>query len=163
MVLPQITPQPVAPAEPEEPAAEEGAVVSALLELLAATVLLYLETHVAHWNIEGPSFFSIHAELGKQYEQLIVDADRIAERVRALGQAIEIGSDEPLSIPGETDAVSLVEALAAKRQLAVEKCKEVYRLAEPREDIATSMLMEELAIAHEKVGWMYRAFLGTSA
>lgn len=143
---------------PTEAASEGGDVVSLLVQLLGSTVQLYLTTLVAHWNVEGRQFFSIHRAFGKQYEALQEDADRIAERLRALEETIEVDSD-PLHLVGETNAEALAGLLLEKRTAAAELAREVHAKATEKGDVATAMLMEELALRHEKTAWMLRSFL----
>ncbi len=53
--------------------------------LLADTYSLYLKTHCFHWNVTGPHFSSLHVMFETQYNELWTAADKIAERIRALG------------------------------------------------------------------------------
>jgi starvation-inducible DNA-binding protein len=63
-------------------------VIQSLLRVLANTNVLYEATHIAHWNITGPAFVGLHSLLNDQYETLIEHKDKIAERIRGLGQKI---------------------------------------------------------------------------
>jgi hypothetical protein len=58
--------------------------VDALNLALADSYALMALTHLAHWNIEGPGFFSLHKAFQEQYENLFEAVDEVAERVRAL-------------------------------------------------------------------------------
>ncbi|TMV47685.1 DNA starvation/stationary phase protection protein, partial [Thioclava sp. BHET1] len=61
-------------------------VVRLLSEVLADTYRLVFKTHVYHWNVEGPLFYSVHHLTEEQYEDMFAAADVLAERIRALGQ-----------------------------------------------------------------------------
>src|SRR5512134_3097656 len=55
-----------------------------LNQVLADSYALLSLTHLAHWNVEGPGFFALHAAFQTQYEELFLAIDEIAERIRAL-------------------------------------------------------------------------------
>src|SRR3954470_15330619 len=63
---------------------KDSRVVEGLNLVLADSYALMALTHLAHWNVEGPEFFGLHAAFQKQYENLFEAVDEIAERVRAL-------------------------------------------------------------------------------
>src|SRR5688572_26580589 len=48
----------------------DSAVVRGLNLLVADSYALMANTHVAHWNVEGPGFFSLHKAFHEQYEDL---------------------------------------------------------------------------------------------
>ena len=57
--------------------------VDALRQVVADTYALIGQTHICHWNVRGPSFFSLHNAFELQYYELFVAVDEIAERIRA--------------------------------------------------------------------------------
>ena len=137
----------------------------ALNLVLADTYALMSLTHLAHWNVEGPGFFSLHDAFQGQYEALFQAVDEIAERVRALDQyaigglgtlALTAGLEEfgaPQSqrqyVPGLLKAHEKVLAdTAACRDLAGELG-----------DAQTQDLMIRRVQEHEKTAWMLRSFL----
>jgi starvation-inducible DNA-binding protein len=56
-----------------------------LSKTLADEHVLYTKTRNAHWNIEGPDFYSVHKFLETQFEEIDEFIDSIAERIRSLG------------------------------------------------------------------------------
>jgi starvation-inducible DNA-binding protein len=52
--------------------------------VLGSVFGLYLKTHIAHWNIEGIHFPSIHAFFGDLYTEIWSSVDDIAEQIRQL-------------------------------------------------------------------------------
>lgn len=60
-------------------------VIDLLNQSLADTLDLHLQAKQAHWNVKGPSFFSLHELFDKVAEELEGFADEIAERAVALG------------------------------------------------------------------------------
>jgi hypothetical protein len=72
-----------------------------LNQVLADSYALMALTHLAHWNVEGPGFFSLHTAFQTQYEELFTAIDEIAERVRALGD-YATGGLESLARPSSS-------------------------------------------------------------
>lgn len=60
-------------------------VVDSLRVVLADSYALMAQTHICHWNVEGPGFFALHAAFEGQYTELFTAIDEIAERIRSLG------------------------------------------------------------------------------
>lgn len=59
--------------------------IDLLNQNLADILDLQLQAKQAHWNVKGPSFFSLHELFDKAAEELEGFADDIAERAVALG------------------------------------------------------------------------------
>ncbi|HAB14954.1 MAG TPA: DNA starvation/stationary phase protection protein, partial [Verrucomicrobiales bacterium] len=49
---------------------QDTRLVEALNLVLADTYALMALTHLAHWNVEGSGFFSLHKAFEDQYEEL---------------------------------------------------------------------------------------------
>lgn len=64
---------------------KDQTVVDALRQVVADSYALIGQTHICHWNVRGPGFFSLHAAFEVQYTELFTAVDEIAERIRALG------------------------------------------------------------------------------
>src|SRR5690349_16683526 len=60
-------------------------VAASLNKMLADEHVLYIKTRNAHWNVEGPDFYTQHKFFEEHYEQLQDIIDEVAERVRLLG------------------------------------------------------------------------------
>lgn len=133
--------------------------VDALLDILGTTFELYTQALLAHWNVEGPGFFELHKAFRKLYERRQDDLDRIAERVRALKETIAApGEGAKLSIGSDTDGVKLCRLLLDSHEKAAAGVRDAYAAAEEERDIATAMLLEELALGLEKDSWMLRSY-----
>lgn len=140
-------------------------VISSLNELLANTFTLYLKTHNYHWNVKGVYFPQLHKLFEKQYEQLWLRVDAIAERIRALkgtpvgtlSKIYEISNiDESDTLPGWQD---MVKNLTSDREKSSEQCKTLFKLATESNDDITANFMLELAIEHDKAAWMLRSII----
>lgn len=77
------------------------------------SALLYLqqEVRIAHWNIKGPSFYSIHPLLGDMKNELEGLHDSIAERASGLGYLLN-GKPLMASMPASSklDLMAFPEA-----------------------------------------------------
>src|SRR5688572_22593135 len=62
-----------------------GKVTDILSRLLADEFILYVQTRIAHWNVEGPHFYYLHKLFEEQYEIIADVIDDVAERIRAIG------------------------------------------------------------------------------
>ena len=62
-----------------------------LNSLLSDEYVLYVKTLNYHWNVVGPFWNDLHLFFGKQYAQLALFIDDIAERARTLG-SVAVGS-----------------------------------------------------------------------
>ncbi len=139
---------------------------SLLGRLLADTYALLGQTQFAHWNVQGPAFFSLHTFLEAQYTELFEAVDVIAERLRALDVISPGGLKTLASLSAVTElpvkahpSKDLVSHLVAGHEIVVDTAKKVRDLAGDEGDKET----EDLAIGrlrvHEKTIWMFHAFL----
>ncbi len=137
--------------------------ITALNNILADTYVLAVKTHAAHWNVTGPSFNGLHLAFEAQYGQLIVGADILAERLRALAQPAPMGMNALLqsssiteAIPG-TDGMVLARALAADHRAIAKTCVSAASAAEDGDDSATADMLITRVEEHEKTAWMLEA------
>ncbi len=141
-------------------------VIKALATVLGDSYALLGQTHVAHWNVEGPAFFSLHAAFQTQYEELFVAIDEIAERIRALGSYSPGGlktlaslssiSELPIEkIPAKDYVAHLIEC----HETVIASVAKARDLAEDDGDLQTQDLMIARIQVHDKTLWMLRAFL----
>lgn len=61
-------------------------ILEALNGLVADAFTLYLKTKNFHWHMTGPHFRDYHLLLDEQADQISASIDRLAERVRKIGQ-----------------------------------------------------------------------------
>ncbi len=57
---------------------QDTRLVETLNLVLADSYALMSLTHLAHWNVEGPGFFSLHKAFEDQYEDLFEAVDEVA-------------------------------------------------------------------------------------
>lgn len=141
-------------------------VVTALNKLLADSYALMAQTHLAHWNVEGPDFFQLHTAFQTQYEELFAAVDEIAERVRALGSYAEGGlerlaglSDISAMPAGRLPAKDFVAHLIEGHEKVCAQAKAVETAAGDADDLETQDLAIGRRQAHQKTLWMLNSFL----
>lgn len=144
----------------------DTAVLSALNQFLADSYALLANTHHAHWNVEGSSFFSLHKAFEEQYENLFEAVDEIAERIRALDGFAPGGLRTLAELSGiEEFAAGAVPARDFVAGLIVAHEKTVADALALRDTAGTAGDLEtqDLAIGrvqwHQKTLWMLKSHL----
>lgn len=142
-------------------------VVSILNTLLSDEYLLYTKARKYHWNVFGPQSNDLHKLFAGHYEQLEELVDDIAQQTRSLGGSAFGTMTEFMQHtrlqehPGEqpdgrhmlrdllADHESLIRLLRADR----ETCDEKFP------DLAANDFLTGILERHERMTWMFRAFL----
>jgi len=142
-------------------------VSSMLTAILAEEFSLYSKTRIAHWNVEGFDFYYKHTFFEDQYKQLDEIVERVAERLRTLGEYTPATALELLQLSQynhtrdcDNDGRSLVKELLCHQEELIDHLRyylktldmELYELG--GRDFVTDLLD-----AHEKMAWMLRAHL----
>lgn len=147
-------------------AKQADSVSNSIVRLLADSYALQAQTQFAHWNVQGPSFFSLHTFLQTQYEELFLAVDEVAERLRALDEISPGGLKTLASLSLITElevkayaAKDLVAHLLECHQILVKTAAKLRDLAEKSGDAETQDLAIKRIQIHEKTLWMLRAFL----
>ena len=142
------------------------AVSAALATLLADSYSLLTQTHLAHWNVEGPAFFELHGAFQKQYEELFLAVDEIAERLRALDVYAPGGLKTFAKLssvtelpPGKTAAKDFVAGLIDGHETVVVSATAAREAAGKAEDLETQDLAIGRVQTHEKTLWMLKSYL----
>lgn len=140
-------------------------IVAGLERLLADSYMLYLKTLYYHWNVTGPMFQPLHAEFEKQYDELAMALDDVAERIRSLGfpapgtfrQFSRLSSiSEEDTVP---DSDTMIKNLVEGHEAVIRTAREVMKTARDAEDEASMDLLIKRTETHEKTAWMLRSFL----
>lgn len=132
---------------------------------LASTYALYLNTQSAHWNLVGPSFFSLHVLLQKHYEEMAEGIDEIAERIRTLGAPVEASFSAfdkhslVATLKPNASWKAMLETLIEGHEAIVSFCREMIPKAQGFHDEATADLAIKRTAFHEKAAWLLRSHL----
>jgi starvation-inducible DNA-binding protein len=144
---------------------KNSAITDRLNTVLADSYALMALTHLAHWNIEGSHFFSLHEAFQQQYENLFEAADEVAERIRAL-DAYAIGGLSTLASAAQMEEFKsplpqkdYVAALIVAHEKAVDDATRARDTADEAGDLETQDLMIKRLQWHEKTLWMLKSYL----
>jgi starvation-inducible DNA-binding protein len=136
-----------------------------LAGLLADTYTLYLRTSNFHWNVTGPMFQTLHEMFEEQYKELAKAVDKIAERIRALGEPapatfaefIELASyKEVLGVP---DAEQMIYLLIKGQEAIITTASDLLPKAIRANDSPTSDLLTKRIEQHQKIIWKLKSIL----
>ncbi|MCH2175417.1 MAG: DNA starvation/stationary phase protection protein [Lentisphaeria bacterium] len=139
--------------------------IDALRLVVADTYALIGQTHICHWNVRGPSFFSLHTAFEEQYTELFTAVDEIAERIRAKGSLAPGGLANLAQMSGieeiTEDAVArdMVEHLVKANDKLLGDLKAARDCSGDLGDSETEDLMIARIQVHEKNGWMLKSYL----
>ena len=147
-------------------AGKRSTVAASLSGLLADSYALLGQTQFAHWNVQGPAFFSLHTIFQAQYEELFLAIDELAERLRALDVIAPGGLKTlaALSAIRELEvrahpAKDLVAHLLEGHEILAKTAAEVRDLSEASGDPETQDLAIRRIQTHDKTIWMFHAYL----
>lgn len=140
-------------------------IADGLAKILADTYTLYLKTHNFHWNVTGPMFTTLHQLFEKEYTEMALAVDQIAERMRALGfnapgtykQFGELTSiKEEAHVPAAKD---MIKQLVEGHEAVIRTLRKLFPTASENNDEGTADLITERLEVHEKEAWMLRSIL----
>ncbi len=127
-----------------------------LQDALHQTTNLYARTHLAHWNVEGPSFPQLHLLFESQYNELWQALDTIAERLRTLGAHVDASAFSAVpQIPER--ARDMVRELAKEHRRLAAFWRTTESNAADAADPATADLATGRIAAHDQQAWMLEA------
>ena len=149
------------------PSEDRKKIAVLLNKILSDEFILYIKTLKFHWNLTGPHFNHMHKFFEAQYEELLENSDRVAERIRALdheafGTMTEFLkhstlTEKPGQSPNIKEMVTLLladhDALIKTLRKNIHECEQNYK------DAVTSNFLQDLSFKHEKMAWMLRASL----
>lgn len=140
-------------------------IADGLCEVLADTYCLTFKTHAFHWNVEGPLFYSIHNLTEGQYENMFAAADKLAERMRAVGQMAPTAMSEIIAGSVIKDAVTppsageMCEILADDHERVAHRLHALIKISAEHNDPVTEDLATARSAFHEQAAWMLRALI----
>lgn len=138
-----------------------------LNQVLAECYGLLGQLHVAHWNVEGTNFLTLHEMFQTQYEELFVAIDDIAERTRAIGKYSEGGlkrlaemstvSEVPSA--AAASAKEFVSSVLMANEVVIEAAIKARKVAAEAGDAETEDLLIGRISVHQKAVWFLNSYL----
>jgi starvation-inducible DNA-binding protein len=141
-------------------------VIESLRKVVADKYALLGQTHICHWNVKGPAFFSLHIAFEEQYTELFNAIDEVAERIRALGALAPGGLANLATMAGtpeikeDASSTEMVKHLTILNKSLVKDLNLAREAAADAGDDQTEDLMIGRMQVHEKTLWMLKSFLG---
>ncbi len=139
-------------------------IADALNARLADGLDLQLQIKVAHWNVKGPLFPSLHPLFEQFAVALAAFNDQVAERAvtlgaAAIGTARQVGAASRLPEPpaGVVRGLDLVALLADRIDAYLAGLREARDLADGLGDGDTVDLLTQIVTEFEKNAWFLRA------
>ncbi|MDE0864797.1 MAG: DNA starvation/stationary phase protection protein [Rubripirellula sp.] len=139
--------------------------VDALRQVVADTYALIGQTHICHWNVRGPSFFSLHNAFELQYYELFVAVDEIAERIRAKGALAPGGLRNLAEMAGideikeDASADEMVRHLVTANEKMLDDLQAARKCSQEEDDSESEDLVIARIQVHEKTVWMLKSYL----
>ena len=138
-----------------------------LSKILASEFVLYVKTRNAHWNVEGPDFYSKHKFFEDQFMALEDIVDQVAERIRSLGHYppgsmalfLELTKLSEFKRRPENSAGFIRELLTDHEGIITELRANIDPFTAVFHDAGTGDFITGLLERHEKMAWMLRSHL----
>lgn len=138
-----------------------------LNQLTADSYGLLGQLHLAHWNVEGTDFLTLHQMFQTMYEELFVAIDDISERVRQLGCYAEGGVKRLAEMSNVVEAPSAAKASAKDfassvllaNETVIETALAARKLAAEAGDAETEDLLIGRISVHQKAVWFLKSYL----
>lgn len=134
-------------------------------DLLANYSIFYQNVRGYHWNVKGEKFFELHSKFEELYNILFVNIDNVAERILCLGHAPEhkyinylkrSSIDESNNV---ADGYKAVQEILNDFKVLLEKQRYIIAFSYDVKDEGTNSQISDHVRDHEKLVWMYSAFL----
>ncbi len=134
--------------------------------LLANYQMFYQNLRGFHWNIQGPSFFELHAKFEELYDDAVLKVDEIAERVLTLGETpyhtftAYLQHSSIKEAANVKDGQGTVSTTLANLKTLLEIERRILELSAEAGDEGTNSQMSDYITQQEKTVWMLSAYLG---
>jgi starvation-inducible DNA-binding protein len=140
-------------------------VANELNRLLSDEFVLYTKTRKFHWNVEGAQFHDLHLFFEKQYNQLALIIDEVAERVRKLGH-YALGSMKHYlkeaslleNEDKENTSESMLKELLDDHETIIRRLRsDIEKFQDKYKDAGSADFITGLIEQHETMAWMLRS------
>ncbi|WP_184542200.1 Dps family protein [Mucilaginibacter sp. FT3.2] len=141
-------------------------VVDHLNDLLANYHIHYQKLRGCHWNVKGPSFFTLHLKFEELYTAALLTIDELAERILSLGKPpystftdyIETSQVKEIQTIGLKDTL-MVKAIIDDLAALIAKEREILDITAQAGDDGTNDMVNRFMQFNEKNTWMLRSFV----
>lgn len=144
---------------------ESKELVSSLNNVLANYHIHYQKLRNFHWNIVGPDFFELHEKFEGLYNQVQLNIDEIAERIRVFGKkpmsklTDYLSHSEIKEVNEELSAREMVIEVRKDLEILLSFYVDTLNIAHKIGDAATADLMTNYIREAEKNHWMFHSWL----
>lgn len=145
-------------------AKETEEVVSTLNLLLANLHVHYQKLRNFHWNVVGSDFFELHNVFEEEYDQVKIQIDEVAERIRVFGMTPYSTLKEYLEFSDIKEVVTdlpsdkMIEEVLKDFEILLSLMVDATVAAEEIDDVATEDLITAYIKRTEKRHWMLTSF-----
>ena len=144
---------------------ETAEIVNALNKLLANYHVHYQKLRNFHWNVVGPDFFDIHEKFENQYNEVKINIDEVAERIRVfdkkpistLKEYLEIS--EICEVKEDITSTQMVQEILSDFEILLSLMVNVIDAAKSIGDVGTEDMINTFIRKMEKSHWMLTSFL----
>jgi starvation-inducible DNA-binding protein len=139
-------------------------IVEALDKFLANLQVHYQKLRNFHWNVEGKDFFELHTQFELEYNEVKVQIDEVAERIRVFGKkptstmAGYLALSEIEEASEETASEDMVQEILNDFEVLMSFMVEAIEAAENIGDSATADLISGFLKRTEQRHWMFSAW-----
>ncbi len=144
---------------------ESNDVVQSLNLLLANLHVHYQKLRNYHWNVTGSDFFDLHEKFEEEYNEVKVEIDEIAERIRVFGHtpASTLQSYLEMSEIKETgtdlSGTDMVKEVLSDFEILLSFMVDALEAAGEIGDVATEDMLTGYIKRTEKMHWMLTSFI----
>lgn len=144
---------------------ETKEVVKNLNHLLANLHVHYQKLRCYHWNVTGADFFDIHEKTEAEYNEVVLEIDEIAERIRVFGATPTSTLEEYLKISEiketgtDLKATEMVKEILRDMEVLLSFMVDTVEAARAIGDISTDDLVTGFMKRREKIHWMLTSFV----
>jgi starvation-inducible DNA-binding protein len=135
-------------------------IAAGLNRLLADSFALYLKSKNFHWHMSGAHFRDYHLMLDDQSGQILAMTDRLAERVRKVGQTTlrsvsDITKHQSLLDNNEAyvDPLDMLAELHSDNRQLLAEMRRVHGICDAYSDVASASLLENWIDETETRAW----------
>jgi len=143
---------------------EAQSIVDSLNILLSNYQIHYQKLRNFHWNVEGDVFFELHELFEKEYNEVKIQIDEIAERIRVFGKKPHSTLQKYLEIAeikecdNDYPSDKMVTEILNDLDMLISYLMDAYETASEIGDIATTDMLTKFLTRTETQHWMLNAY-----